>query len=1154
MIRKITLFFVALLCTYFTSFSQKCGFDQVHGYHMANDPAYARSFNDMKARWAAYVASTPNISSLKVLMPNGVDTVYEIPVVVHVIDTSAAFAGRYSPSNAIIQAWIDQTNKAWAAESPYTLPGSGGTRIPIKFVLAKRDTACNASNGIIRKNGSVLASYNAGGIETPGGGFTGGETDATIKGLSRWNNTLYYNIYIVNKIDGVNGYTGSGSFTAGYAYPPVSPIQYSVDGAVVLASQVFDYANNVTLAHEVGHAFGLQHTFEGDVNGTTCPPNLDCTLDGDGICDTDPHIRSPFTCPTGTNPCTGNAYGTVVHNFMDYSNCQDRFTPGQRAKMMFNLKSHLSRSGFLTSLGATAPPATSLVSSCTTSINPANASTAISFNNGPRKIVIADPASMTVKDTFFHVESGGYSDGGAYVNNTCKHRVTLTAGRTYSITVTVTAGNNKAKAYIDYNNNGIFENTERILNASTGFSSTKQANFVVPTSASTVMCTPLRMRVIADVATNVDSCDELQYGQAEDYTVVIRGSGGSATGSVTLSKPPIGGNPSCPGAELTYYAVPSSGLTITAIKWFKNGILQPTVTTDTFRSTAFNNNDSVKVRILYISPCGIDSVTSVSDTVRRSSSIGPAVTMALTGGVLPGCIEDTLTFSVTGTINPGGAPVFSWQRNTGSGYAAIPSSNAIISPDGRTLRTWGNPAGTLIRAQMLSNSSCAPTPNPAVSSNDVTITYTTQAPTVSIALTTGNNPGCAGQLLTFTATPTTGGIAPVYEWRVNNVTQTGITGPTFTATLANGDVVKAILTSNSTCASTPTATSNDITIVHQQITADVSIAQTTPSPSCDSQAAVFTATTTNPGTSPLYQWRINGTNVGAPQGPVFTNVVENNDVVDCIFMSSDPCVLNQSDTSNALTVATTPSARPTINVKITQGKDPGCLDSLVEFTATVTSIGSSPQLDWFVNGFNVASGPTYSSTSLVTNDVVYCRAHQTDGQCYLPDTVYSIPDTMMRSLTLDPPIIHLIGNMLTVDRKGTFIWFGPGGQLTDGRNGQLYPQTLGAYYAITDNNGCWSGPSNVLVITLLDVDMVNMQDVKIYPNPSSGKLTFDWAGKTVNMNIGIYNQLGQQVMKTNATDVSTKVIIMEGLANGVYYIVLTDEQGHSGTVKVQLQK
>ena len=87
------------------------------------------------------------------------------------------------------------------------------------------------------------------------------------------------NIWIVTQI---YGSVPGGGGIAGYAtYPGVFSTE--VDGIVVVNSSVG------LLAHEVGHYLWLSHTFEGNGDGSTCPPNNDCTIDGDQVCDTEPH-------------------------------------------------------------------------------------------------------------------------------------------------------------------------------------------------------------------------------------------------------------------------------------------------------------------------------------------------------------------------------------------------------------------------------------------------------------------------------------------------------------------------------------------------------------------------------------------------------------------------------------------------------------------------------------------------------------------------------------------------------------------------------------------------------------------------------------------------------------------------------------------------
>ncbi|AWH86600.1 hypothetical protein HYN59_16450 [Flavobacterium album] len=71
---------------------------------------------------------------------------------------------------------------------------------------------------------------------------------------------------------------------------------------------------------------------------------------------------------------------------------------------------------------------------------------------------------------------------------------------------------------------------------------------------------------------------------------------------------------------------------------------------------------------------------------------------------------------------------------------------------------------------------------------------------------------CSGSPVTFTATPVNGGGAPQYQWKVNG-NNAGTNSPTFTtSTLANGAVVTVVMTSSVLCPTTPTVTSNAITI------------------------------------------------------------------------------------------------------------------------------------------------------------------------------------------------------------------------------------------------------------------------------------------------------------------------------------------------------
>jgi hypothetical protein len=71
--------------------------------------------------------------------------------------------------------------------------------------------------GINRIDASSVAGYSSNGVST-NTAVNPGVNELSIKNLSRWNSSQYYNIWIVNRINDKDG--TSETFTAGYAYFP----------------------------------------------------------------------------------------------------------------------------------------------------------------------------------------------------------------------------------------------------------------------------------------------------------------------------------------------------------------------------------------------------------------------------------------------------------------------------------------------------------------------------------------------------------------------------------------------------------------------------------------------------------------------------------------------------------------------------------------------------------------------------------------------------------------------------------------------------------------------------------------------------------------------------------------------------------------------
>jgi hypothetical protein len=104
-----------------------------------------------------------------------------------------------------------------------------------------------------------------------------------------------------------------------------------------------DCVNTRVFAHEMGHFFGLKHTFEG--NGSELVDGSNCVTEGDGICDTpaDPYIEGEPLEQYVDGSCRfinqkqdsdGNYYNPDLGNIMSYYECDTcGFTWGQMNAM-----------------------------------------------------------------------------------------------------------------------------------------------------------------------------------------------------------------------------------------------------------------------------------------------------------------------------------------------------------------------------------------------------------------------------------------------------------------------------------------------------------------------------------------------------------------------------------------------------------------------------------------------------------------------------------------------------------------------------------------------------------------------------------------------------------------------------------------------------
>ena len=240
-----------------------------------------------------------------------------IPVVVYVVHDGTALT---NISDAQVNDQLTVLNNYYYSTGiRFCLANKVNATTPIPTV---NTTDVQTTSGIIHVNNPTLSNH-----------FSNSQSALVATADVSITQDRYLRIWVVKSIDGAN------SGTAGYSmFPNTSPI---FDG-VVMRYDVFGNGNpnmmtnynlGKVLVHEIGHYFGLYHTFE---SGCSTYFN-DCLQDGDRVCDT-PAVATPnFNCVSGTNSCPETpAVYDDISNYMDYGNnlCQSHFTTGQIERML----------------------------------------------------------------------------------------------------------------------------------------------------------------------------------------------------------------------------------------------------------------------------------------------------------------------------------------------------------------------------------------------------------------------------------------------------------------------------------------------------------------------------------------------------------------------------------------------------------------------------------------------------------------------------------------------------------------------------------------------------------------------------------------------------------------------------------------------------
>lgn len=400
----------------------------------------------------------------------------------------------------------------------------------------------------------------------------------------------------------------------------------------------------------------------------------------------------------------------------------------------------------------------------------------------------------------------------------------------------------------------------------------------------------------------------------------------------------------------------------------------------------------------------------------------------------------------------------------------------------------------------------------------------TCAQTPTVAITSNTNDICAGTPVTFTAALTGSAQNVTYQWQVN-ANNVGTNSSTYTtSSLNNADVVTCIVTSSGNCGSgNSTSNSVTITVSNASVTPAISIGASNNGSICSGAPVTFTATPTNGGNAPAYQWKINGNNVGT-NSPTFTSSSLNDgDVITCVLTSNSACASVTTATSNSWTAEITTVLPPSVEVVNACG------------FSTLTANGT--QLLWSTSettqSIDVENSGTYSVTQSM-NGCTSVAASITANPLPLPTVTLASFDTVCD----DALAFTLSGG---IPAGGNYSGIGVS-------NGTFSPSQAGIgiweiTYLYADANGCENeAQENITVEDCANLSEID-QEYQLFPNPAQQNVFI--SGLKAGSQLFFRDAQGKIVLTyTTISNGDTESIELSMLSPGVYFISVSSNQQH----------
>ncbi|MCX6269399.1 MAG: T9SS type A sorting domain-containing protein, partial [Bacteroidetes bacterium] len=407
---------------------------------------------------------------------------------------------------------------------------------------------------------------------------------------------------------------------------------------------------------------------------------------------------------------------------------------------------------------------------------------------------------------------------------------------------------------------------------------------------------------------------------------------------------------------------------------------------------------------------------------------------------------------------------------------------------------------------------------------------------------------------------------PGYQWKVNG-NPAGFNSPEFYTYPANNDEVTCVLTSNDVCISGNPATSAPTTmVIHPWLPVGISVAASS-NPVCTGSLVTFTATSSNGGTTPAYQWNVNGGDIPGATDASYTYIPANNDAIKCVLTSNEACLTVNPATSNSVIMSVEPLLP--VGISISASANPVDQGTSVTFTATPVNEGLSPVYQWKLNNANTGTNAvtfTYvpadgDQVSCVLTSAAACVSGNPASSDVVTMAVSNVPAiNNINDITVPDARCFNASHTISVAGNGSIFSVPLGGSVTmiAGENILYYPGTKvdsgGYMLGYIAPGGPYCPPPAKASVVAGNSQMPGSPErnfFRIYPNPTTGEFTLALEGyvPSEKVIVGIYNMNGEKIISSEMMDELKHEFSLSEKPAGLYLVRVTSES-QSGSTRI----